>query len=75
MKIRVMVCDDNEEFVANARTHFAVSDKIDETVKEYRFLRELLSRDRTAETVKHLQLENLPAGLAWKRHGRYIHLM
>ena len=29
MKIRVMVCDDNEEFVANARTHFAVSDKIE----------------------------------------------
>ena len=29
MKIRVMVCDDNEEFVNNARTHFAASDKIE----------------------------------------------
>ena len=24
MKIRVMVCDDNEEFVSNMRSHFAV---------------------------------------------------
>ena len=48
---------------------------MNDVIREYRFLRELLSRDRTVETVKHLQLENLPAGLAWKRHGRYIHPM
>lgn len=29
MKVRVMICDDNEEFVASARTHFAASDKIE----------------------------------------------
>ncbi|MCM1367890.1 MAG: sporulation transcription factor Spo0A [Roseburia sp.] len=29
MKIRVMVCDDNDEFVASARTHFSVSDKFE----------------------------------------------
>ena len=29
MKIRVMICDDNEEFVADARAHFAASDKIE----------------------------------------------
>lgn len=29
MKIRVMLCDDNEEFTASARAHFAASDKIE----------------------------------------------
>lgn len=29
MKTRVMICDDNSEFVANAKKHFATSDKIE----------------------------------------------
>ena len=29
MKIRVMVCDDNEEFVASVRSHFAASEKME----------------------------------------------
>ncbi|MCH5159182.1 MAG: sporulation transcription factor Spo0A [Clostridiales bacterium] len=29
MKIRVMLCDDNEEFTASAKAHFAASDKIE----------------------------------------------
>lgn len=29
MKIRVMICDDNEEYMTNARMHFSASDKIE----------------------------------------------
>ena len=29
MKIRVMVCDDNEEFVSNMRSHFASSERFE----------------------------------------------
>ena len=42
------------------------------TEKEHRFSKELLLRDRTAATVRHLQLERALTVSALRRHGRFI---